>query len=409
MAKNQKSRWQRWIIIALLVVVIGLLIGWRQQSGSSIAAFHVEQHNIVETVVGIGRVVPPSRIEIGSMRLGPVTRVLVEEGQLVKTGELLVHLDDTEPLSAVAQTSAAVRQERIKLQNLQGVTKSNAKNDVAQAELDVLQARDDFSRVQLLFASGAANEAQLEAVRNRLDSAKKKREKAVLEASTLGPKGGTFRLALASLAAAEAQLEQEKARLAYAHVHSPVDGLVLSRKVEPGTIVQPGQTLIVLAKTGDTRVEVPVDEKNLGKLNVGDRAMISSDAFPDQAFQATVSKLAPAVDPDSGTLDVSLAIPDPPDFLKAEMTVSVEIELDFKPNALVFPAEAIHYDAGGKPFVYVDDDGRAAKRPVVIGVRGDYLLEAQKGLKKGDTILLPGAQSITEGQKVRSEIHAIRR
>lgn len=405
MVKKRKIRWQGWIILLLILVIIAVLIGWRRQTAPEITAFSVSNNKIVETVVAIGRVVPPSTIAIGSMRLGPVIEVLVEEGDRVKTGDLLLHLDDKEPLAAVATMSAIVRQEKIKLQNLQGVSKENAQTDVDQAQLEVEQAEDDLNRLQMLFAGGAANDAQLKQVRNRLDLSKKNREKAVLQASKLGPRGGTYRLALASLAGAEAQLEQEKARLAYSHIHSPVDGIVLSRDVEPGTVVQPGQKLMVLAKTGETRLEVPVDEKNLGKLNVGDRATVSSDAFPEQVFTATVDKLAPAVDPESGTLDVSLVVPDPPDFLRAEMTVSVEIELDFKPDALVFPAEALQMESNGQTYVYLDKDGIAEKRNISVGIRGDYFLEATSGLKAGDLILLPGSKSLREGQKVHSELH----
>ena len=126
MAKNKNVGWKKWLIPILLVVVIGVFVGWRRQAGSVVAAFQVERHNIVETVVGIGRVIPPSTIEIGSMRLGPVTRVLVEEGAQVKAGDLMIHLDDKEPLAAVARMTAMVRQERIKLQNPLSLPSSGA-------------------------------------------------------------------------------------------------------------------------------------------------------------------------------------------------------------------------------------------------------------------------------------------
>src|SRR5690606_20970426 len=101
---------------------------------------------------------------------------------------------------------------------------------------------------------------------------------------------------------------------------------LLTRAAEPGDLVQPGQVLFTLALRGATEILAPLDEKNLPLLALGQEARVVSDAYPQRPFPATLHYIAPSIDPQRGTVDLRLRVEPAPDFLRQDMTVSVNIE-----------------------------------------------------------------------------------
>jgi HlyD family secretion protein len=173
------------------------------------------------------------------------------------------------------------------------------------------------------------------------------------------------------------------------------------RDVEVGDVVAAGRALLVLAEDGPTRLTVQPDEKNLAVLRVGQPAEAAADAFPAEPFAAQVSYLAPAVDPARGTVEVRLAVPAPPAFLRPDMTVSVNVEVGRKADALVVPAESVR-DGATDPWVLRVADGRAERRAVRVGLRGEGMIEVLEGLAPGDAVVLPAAGVIEAGARVRA-------
>jgi len=173
--------------------------------------------------------------------------------------------------------------------------------------------------------------------------------------------------------------------------------------VEPGDVVSPGRVLMVLARSGETRLVFQPEEKNLGLLRVGQPALVSADAFPEQRFSAVITTIAPAVDAQRGTIEVKLRVPSPPAYLRPDMTVSVDVEVARRPGALALPAEAVRAGAEETPWVLALRGGRAERRPVRLGVRGVGYLEVASGLEAGEQVVLPVAQ-LRAGEKARGEV-----
>src|SRR5690606_10578779 len=119
--------------------------------------------------------------------------------------------------------------------------------------------------------------------------------------------------------AARARLASARAQLAKTTIRSEVAGTVLTRNAEPGDLVQPGRVLFDIARTGDTEILVPLDEKNLAVLALGQEAQCIADAYPARPFPATVTFIAPRIDPQGGTVDIRLTVNPPPDFLRQDM------------------------------------------------------------------------------------------
>ena len=199
---------------------------------------------------------------------------------------------------------------------------------------------------------------------------------------------------------AHANLETAESRLGYATIAAPRDGVLITRNVERGAVVQPGKALLVLAPAGEVQLVLQIDERNLGKISLGQKALASADAYPDQRFAAVVSYINPGVDITRASVEVKLNVADPPDYLRQDMTVSVDIENAAKNSALVLPIRSVHDTLSGQPWVLGIKDGRAVKRPVRLGLRGNSHVEILEGMTEGE-VAIPLNSGVLTGQRVR--------
>ena len=183
---------------------------------------------------------------------------------------------------------------------------------------------------------------------------------------------------------------------------APVAGVVVSRSVEPGQVVQAGKVLLLLAPGGASELVAQIDERNLGLLQTGQPALASADAYAEQRFEARVSEISPGVDAQRGSVEVKLSVPQPPAYLRQDMTVSVEIEVARRPQALSLPMEAVLQADSTQPWVWVlDADDRLQRRELRLGLRAGGLVEVLQGLRAGERVLLAPEQGWKAGQGLR--------
>jgi HlyD family secretion protein len=200
---------------------------------------------------------------------------------------------------------------------------------------------------------------------------------------------------------AHANLETAESRLGYATISAPRDGVLITRNVERGAVVQPGKALLILAPTGEMQLVLQIDERNLGKLALGQKALASADAYPDQKFAAVVSYINPGIDITRASVEVKLTVTDPPVYLRQDMTVSVDIEVAAKDRTLVLPVRSVHDVLSGQPWVLGINGGRAVKRPVRLGLRGNSNIEILEGVAEGE-VAIPLNSGVLTGQHVRA-------
>jgi HlyD family secretion protein len=208
------------------------------------------------------------------------------------------------------------------------------------------------------------------------------------------------------VAAAKAELARAKAQLSHTRIESPVDGVVLARYLEPGDAVVAGSKMLLLSRTGATRLVIEPDERNLARLAVGQTAIASAEAFPAQTFEATVQWIAPSVDPQRGTIEVHLAVPKPPEYLLPHMTVSVEVTVGRREDALLVPRKAVRGLATDEPYALVIQGGRVERKPVQVGIRGDARVEITAGLESDAVIVDDETAILSAGDRVRSRAAA---
>jgi HlyD family secretion protein len=273
---------------------------------------------------------------------------------------------------------------------------------VAQAESVLVAARAELRRTEELIATGFVSPARLDEVRRALAVAEAQRAGAGAQAQAVAEDGTEIVQARAQLALARSARSAAEARLAQSRITAPTDARVLGRAVEPGQIVQPGRALMSLALDAPVQLVAPVDERFLEQLRVGQRAAVLADAFPGRRFAARVASIAPRIDAQRGSVEVKLDLDGSlPDFLREDMTLSIEVETARADAALVVPLRALQAaDKAERGRVQVVRDGRVADVDVTVGLRTERFAQVLEGIADGD-VVIAGAQPMSPGTRVR--------
>ena len=219
--------------------------------------------------------------------------------------------------------------------------------------------------------------------------------------ATNRPDGSDYAVAKAALAQAKATLLVAAAKLDATVIRAPADGMLIARSVEPGHVAEAGKELMALAPAGETQLVLEIDEKHLAELAIGQKALGSADAFPAQRFAAELVYINPGIDPARGAVEVKLRVPNPPAYLRQDMTVSVDIEVARRADAIVVPSDALHDAASAEPWALVVRDRHTVRQPVKLGLRGDERTEVIEGIAAGDALVPVTNVTIEAGRRVR--------
>ncbi len=387
--------------IAPLAAALVLAAWWlfREAEGPRVDAITAVRRPMVQTIVTSGRVVQRRQSKLGAMVPGTVAELLVDDGDRVEADALLVRLADDDALASLAEAEASVSEAEARLARVQGLGRRMAVQALRQATIEAEQAETEYRRQDKLFGTGAVSELSLERARRDRDQTRSRRISASLEVAAAAPRGSDVAVAAASLARAEARLTAAQVAVEHTRIRAPLPGVVLKRHVERGEVVQPGEPLLTFAGDGPLEVRIQPDESNLALLRLGQHALISAEAFPDQRVDASIARIAPSIDPIRGTVEVDLSIDDELD-LRPDMTVTVEIEVGRAQSALVVPSWLIHDLGSETPWLMLAKEGRAQRRDVKLGLEGDDLVEVVSGLSEDEQLLSP-ALPIEEGDPVR--------
>ena len=408
-SKSAPRSLRSWLLIALataLSLAAALYLLRNVLLGTPTPVYTATRAELVQSVVASGRVVSPQRVTVALQNSGRVLRVAVAEGQTVERGQLLIELDNSDTRASLAQARAAVAQAQARVRQLRELSQPLATQALAQAQATALQTRKVLARDRDLVAQGFISQAVLDDAQRAADVASSQVASDQAQAQTSTPGGSDAALAQAALAQALAGQQLASVKLAQGQVLAPSSGVLISRDVEIGDIVQPGKALMVLAASGQTQVLVQIDEKNLAKIALGQKALGSADAFASQRFDAVVAYINPGVDAARGSVEVKLAVTQPPAYLRQDLTVSIDIETARRTSAVVLPTSTLEDAASDKPWVLVVRDQRAVKQFVTLGLRGDTRVEVLSGIAAGEGVVPVSKTGVKAGQRVRARVQA---
>jgi HlyD family secretion protein len=381
---GRRKRRRRFLIVAgclVPVVVVGLTAA--RGNGKPIDPSRlatVEKGDLARSVVATGKVQPLTKVEIKSKASGIVERLHADYGDRVKEGQVLAELDKE-------QLEARVREAKA---NLLAAEAAWEKNKIAAEGPDLPFLKSALERARKLYADGLI-------APQILDDADKAYQMA-LNAQTAAKSQAS--VSKAEVEKARASLEQSESDLRYATIVSPMDGLVLSRDVEVGDAVSSilvlgsqATRIMTLGDVSEVYVLGKVDEADIGRVYMGQRARIVVESFKDKPFEGKVTKISPlGVEKDNvTTFEVRVSIQNPTGALKTNMTANAEIILEEKKGVLMVPESAVLYDKDRKPSLEVPDpkaDKGVRKVAVKLGISNGVKTELVEGLKEGDKVVL---------------------
>ena len=355
-----------------------------------------ETGTMVRSVVATGKIEPITKVEIKSKANGIIEQLFADVDQIVAAGQVLVELDRE-------NLTARVREARANLQAAEAAraaaVAAHKKAEIEAEGPDLAFARRTHERAQQLFSQKLVSQSQLEDAKSALDQAENRQRAA---AGQLAVAEARVVEATANVAQSRAALERAEEELANATIRAPIRATVLTRDVEIGSpvssILNMGANATLVMTLGDIErvfVRGKVDEADIGRVQLGQRARITTETFRDRVFDGRVTQISPiGVERDNvTTFEVEVSIDNPTKELKANMTANAEIVIEEFPNSLLVPEAATVYDAQRTSFVdVVDPSVKSGRRRVAVkvGVGNGTRIQVVDGLKAGDKVVLPG-------------------
>jgi HlyD family secretion protein len=380
------------IVLLIAVGVIAAKSGGTKIDPSKLAK--VEKGDLAKSVVATGKVTPITKVEVKSKASGIVKKLLVDYGDHVKKGQLLAQLDKVEIEAQVEQSRAALEAAQANLKSSQADFE-RAKVDAEGPDVPLLKRA--YDRATSMAKDGVVSASALDDAQKNYEMSLNKQNVSKAQVIVLKAK---IAQAGAQVAQDQANLKQLEEQLSYTDIVSPIDGIVLSRDVQMGDAVSSilvlGSSATLVMNLGDTSevyVKGKVDESDIGKVYLGQRARIKVESFKDKTFDGKVTKISPmGVEKDNvTTFEVRVSIQNPGGELKAEMTANAEIILDEHKGVLQIPEGAILYDKDKKASVEIPNPkGKEGKDKVAvnIGISNGAKTEVLSGLKEGDQVVL---------------------
>ena len=397
---NIAKRYFGRLLILFTIVALVTAFGSRVVLGPKIPAALVVQRDFIQTIVATGHVETPHRISVGSQIVGVVKNIPVSEGQIVQAGQVLIELDDAEWRAAAQQADMLVLQAQARLRQVREVQAPVAAQSLVQAEINVSYAEKQWHRNVDLFTKSFISQAALDEAKKNVDLTQAQLQTAKKQVQTTHPTGSDYQIAATALSQAEANSKVAYSRRQHTIIKTPIAGTLISRDVETGDVVQAGKALMTLSPSGATQLVVQIDEKNLPLLVLGQLARASADAYPTLNFSAAISYINPSVDLQRGSVEIKLNVPEPPAYLRQDMTVSVDIQVATRLRALLVPTDTIHDVKGRQPWVLKVADGKARKQILRVGLQSAGMSEVLSGLSVNDRVLT-FTNEVNEGDRIR--------
>ena len=403
----------RFAIVAMAAVAAALLSGCGKSKGKAQEAAEAPTKVMVESaslgaidqlVVGDAILYPVNQANVTSKIAAPVKRILVNRGDRVKAGQLLVEMESADLAAAVRESRSQYEQSQAAYQTVTGAT---IPEDRAKVGADLRAAQQAFDAAKRLYENRLALQKEGALAAKLVDDARVTMAQAqsLLETAQAQSRGVTQvsqresqRSSEAQVNAAKAHFEAAEVQAGYAQVRSPISGVVADRSVYPGEMPAPGSSLLSIVDISKIVARLNVPVKEASAIQPGRPARI---AGPDGDIAGTVTVVSPAVDPSTTTVEVWIQAQNPGEKLKPGGTVRVTIIAETLRDTVVVPTSALlNADDGGQKVMVISSDSVAHERRVAAGVRQGDRIQIVSGVQAGDQVVTSGGLGLEDKAKV---------
>jgi RND family efflux transporter MFP subunit len=367
-ANPSRRRGGKWVLAAAAIAIACVVIGWQRYGGEAVVetvtVTTAYPYQGVTLLNASGYVVAQRKASVATKATGRLEWLGVQEGSIVKSGQVIARLESSDVRATAAQSAAGVESARAELQDAvvalaRTVDLANRKF-ITTAALDTAQARHDKAK--------------------------------------------------AALAVAQANLRGANVAIEQTLIRAPFDGVILTKSANVGDMVTPFSqatdskgAVVTMADMETLEVEADVSETNLAKITVGQPCEIALDAYPDQRLRGEVSRLVPTVDRSKASVMTKVKFIDHDRRVLPDMSAKVAFLARAVGADQRKPRTAVHRDAvvsrDGRSVVLVIADGRVRITPVTTGATIGDLVEIE-GVKPGDKLVQKPSELIRDGSKV---------
>ena len=369
---------------------------------------------------------PVREVSLRAQVEGRLLNMQVGAGDLVKQGQIVAQLDDSLLMTSVSQAQAELGALQSEVARAQTQV-SNARALAEQARVELKQAQVDAARRQTLGNQGAISQQEAELAQTAAQTAQQTLQSALEQIRT---EQQAVEAAKGRVAAQQAAVAQERERRSYALIASPINGVVLEQISEPGNLIQPGGEVLRLGDFSRVKVVVPVSELELANIRVGQSVRVSLDAFPDDSFAGSVTRISPAADQAARQVPVEITIPNSNGRIGSGLLARVNFASS-KQERVVVPETALQEAGRGRggatkaegtgeagnrgsnsqptegTVFTVTGTGSEAKvqaRRVQVGDRVNGQVEILSGLQPGERFVASSGKPLKAGETVRLSI-----
>lgn len=403
------------LIIAVAAVALlatgGGVLAFVKKGGAEAKDVAKAQRGPLEVVLAeTGRIEAMTQVEVKSKVAGQVARILVDVGQKVAKGQLLIELDTAEMQRQRAQAAADRDMAQARLAKLVAGARreelTQARAQLARARAAYERARDEDRRAQTALATQTITPVEAGQARNTHLQAQAQHDeaRATLAMLLAGTRREELAEARAQLARASAALAAMADQVAYASIKAPMAGTVIKRGIEVGEMVSPGvsataqgTSMLTIADLERLVIKSSLNQIDVGKVSLGQTVDVRVDAAPGKAFPGRIYKIAPAAEAgkdDIRTFPIETilnAAGADGRFLKPGMSAELDVRVAKKADALYLPVEAVVRGKGDEGTVTLAPAAKgeeAREQKVRIGLTNDHQIEILEGLAAGQSVLI---------------------
>jgi len=321
---------------------------------------------------------PNQVVNIFSRVDGYIAKLHVDKGDFVRANQLLLEIDHTDYQHAVNQAKA----------NL-----SSAKAKVSQQDAAVRNAKLTFDRMQSLIKDQFVSQQDLDNAQVNLEAAWAAHESLQAQVNQM-----------------EVALAQAETNLAYSYIRAPFPGYIAERNLDTGSYVTSATAststmsrgIMSLHDINTVRVLIEVVERDIPLVKIGQKAELRAEAYPDQVFEGTVSRIVQTLNRATRTMTVEIDLPNTDRRLKGGMFARVEVTVGTHHQALQIPIDAVSR-LEDTQYIYVVREGKAQRVDVAIGARNNNLVEILKGLSGDEQVVVSGKDLVQDGTSVQTQ------
>jgi len=360
-----------WFSLLLTLAVAGC--GEKKETAAAappvvrdVSLVQAQRTTIPDYVEAMGTVHAAQTSQLSSQIVATITAIRATEGQRARKGDVLVALDDAQQQAALERSTAGV---------------NAARQDIAASEADYNLASSTLTRYQMLFERKSVSPHEFDQVQARAKAAAAHRDQA--------------QAGLTQATAAEAQA---RSALGYTRIRAPFDGVITEKRVDPGSLAAPGVPLLTIEDTRHFRMEVAVDEHDIGVIHLGGPASVVVDALGE--FQGKIAQVVPAADPASRSFLVKVELSADPR-LRSGLSGHARFNRGER-QAITIPRDAV-LDRGQLQAVYVvGADKLANLRYVTLGKPVGNTVEVLAGLQEGELLVAQPADRELAGRRIEA-------